>query len=199
MQQGPKYKICRRLGPGVFDKCQTPKFVASQAKKGMKKKGKQLSDYGVQMLEKQRVRFSYGISERQFRNYVDKAIETKGATAAVTLFEKLEMRLDNAVYRLGLASTRALARQMVSHGHFTVNGKRTKVPSHALVIGDTVAVREGSRGKALFLDLDKRLKQYTTPTWLSFDISKMEGKVLEKPKQTTEILNIPAVLEFYSR
>ncbi len=199
MQLGPKYKICRRLGPGVFDKCQTPKFVASQAKKGMKKKGKQLSDYGVQMLEKQRVRFSYGVSERQFRNYVDKAIDTKGTLATVTLFEKLEMRMDNVVYRLGLANTRSLARQMVSHGHFTVNGKRTKVPSHSVVIGDVVAVREGSRGKVLFLDLDKRLKAYATPTWLSFDIEKMAGTVKEKPKQTTEILNIPAVLEFYSR
>lgn len=199
MHNGPKFKICRRLGPGVYDKCQSPKFVASQAKKAPPKRGKTLSDFALQMIEKQRVRFSYGITERQFGNYVQKAIDTKGAPTAVTLFEKLEMRLDNVVYRLGLASSRALARQMVSHGHFVVNGTRTKVPSYALTIGDVVSVREGSKGKALFLDLDKKLKQYATPNWLSFNVEKMEGKVEQKPKQADEILNLPAVLEFYSR
>jgi small subunit ribosomal protein S4 len=119
---GPKYKICRRLGSGVFDQCQSPKFMLSEAKKTkVAKKGprKQVSEYGQQLGEKQKIRFSYGISEKQLGNYVEEATSSKGSVASEKLFELLETRLDNTIYRLGLASTRRLARQMASHGHFT--------------------------------------------------------------------------------
>ena len=129
---GPKYKICRRLGSGVFDQCQSQKFMLSEAKKTkVAKKGprKQVSEYGQQLNEKQKIRFSYGISEKQLGNYVEEATSSKGSVASEKLFELLETRLDNTIYRLGLASTRRLARQMASHGHFLVNGTKTNVPS----------------------------------------------------------------------
>ena len=128
MKIGPKYKIARRLGPAVFEKTQTQKFALSEARhaagKKRDKRSKALSDFGLQLIEKQRVRFSYGITERQLSNYVEKAIETKG-NPSENLFASLESRLDNVVYRMGIAHTRRLARQMVSHGHFVVYGKRT--------------------------------------------------------------------------
>src|SRR5436190_12065337 len=118
----PKFKICRRLGPGVYDKCQTVKFSASTGPAAGigGKRPKALSEYGAQLVEKQKIRFSYGISERQLSNYVEKASHIKGAGTAEKLYEGLESRLDNAVYRMGLAPTRRAARQMVSHGHFVV-------------------------------------------------------------------------------
>jgi len=198
MQARAKYKICRRLNAPVFEKCQTQKFVMSEGRRGRAKKPKQLSDYGLQMLEKQKIRFTYGVSEKQFSNYVKKATKKKG-NAALTLQESLETRLDNIVYRMGLASTRLLARQMVSHGHFMVNGKNTTTPSYDIRPGDVISVREGSKGKALFNDLEKKMQSYTIPNWLSFDAKTMTGKVLSAPKIDDAFLNFPAVLEFYAR
>ena len=196
-----KYKICRRLGPGVYEKCQTPKFVQSQARKTKRgdKRPKALSDFGTQLIEKQKVRFSYGMSEKQFSNYIKEALVTKGTPAAEALYQKLENRLDNVIYRLGIAHTRALARQMVSHGHFLVNGKRLTVPSHQVRIGDIISVREGSRGKALFFDIEKRLKSYSAPKWLTFDPAKITGTIQAVPKETEGFLNLNTVFEFYSR
>jgi small subunit ribosomal protein S4 len=196
----PKFKICRRLGPGVYDKCQTPKFTAA-APKGMMggKRPKAPTEYGAQLLEKQKIRFSYGISERQLSNYVKKASHIKGAGTAEKLFESLESRLDNAVYRMGLAPSRRGARQMVSHGHFIVNNHRVTVPSYELKSGDVVKIREGSKVSKLFENLGDKLKDYTAPTWVSFDAGSMEGKIVAKPKNTETFLDINAVLEFYSR
>lgn len=197
----PKFKICRRLGPGVYDKCQTPKFSAATAKGGFAgaKRPKALSEYGLQLIEKQKVRFSYGISERQLSNYVKKASQLKGAGTAEKFYENLESRLDNAVYRMGLAPTRRAARQMVSHGHFVVGNTRVTIPSYELKPGDVIKVREGSKGKPLFTGLAEKLKDYTAPAWISFDLDKMEGKVLAKPKNVETFLDLNAVLEFYSR
>src|SRR3989344_3371850 len=130
MLSKPKFKICRRLGSGVYDKCQTTKFSTS-SKGGMAsgKRPKAPSEYGAQLIEKQKIRFSYGISERQLSNYVKKASLMKGA-GAEKLYEELESRLDNVIYRMGLASTRRAARQMVSHGHFIVNDKKVTIPSY---------------------------------------------------------------------
>ena len=198
----PKYKICRRLGPGVYEKCQTQKFVMSQARHAGKKgdkRPKALSDYGTQFLEKQRIRFTYGVREKQFGNYIKKASEKKGGHSAQALFGMLETRLDNIIYRLGLANTRNLARQMVSHGHFLVNGKKTTVPSYHISEGDVITVREGSRKSVLFQGLDKKLKNYSVPAWLNFNIEKMEAKVTGTPENTEGFLNFSSVLEFYSR
>lgn len=201
MEKKPKYKIGRRLGAGVFDKCQTSKFVASSQRKAKSnnKRPKPLSEYGQQLIEKQKIRFSYGITERQLSNYVKEASSKKGGSIQERLFEMLEHRLDNVVYRLGLANSRRLARQMVSHGHIKVNNIRVTIPSYRVKIDDIVTPRDGSRTSALFANLPERLKAYKQPVWLSLDVNKIEGKVTAKPKNTEGFINLGSVLEFYSR
>jgi len=196
----PKFKICRRLGPGVYDKCQTSKF-ASSAKGPMAggRRPKAPTEYGAQLIEKQKVRFSYGISERQLSNYVKKVSHIKGAGTALKLYENLESRLDNVIYRMGLGSSRRATRQMVSHGHFVVNNHRVTIPSYELRAGDTVKIREGSKSKKIFENLTEKLKDYNGPGWVSFDLGSMEGKILNKPKNVETFLDLNAVLEFYSR
>ncbi|MEI8223618.1 MAG: 30S ribosomal protein S4 [bacterium] len=196
-----KYKLCRRLGAGIYEKCQTAKFAQSEpvAKKG--KKGGRRSDYGNQLIEKQKVRFMYGVREKQFSNYVEYAMEhaKKGLSPAELLFRKLEERLDNVIYRLGFANTRALARQMASHGHFTVNGKKLTIPSYAVKHGDVIAIREGSKSSALFKDAAVKLKSIKKPEWLTFDDAALTAKVSGDPKNPDPFLNFQVVIEFYSR
>ncbi len=202
MKKVKKYKIGRRLGAGVFEKCQTAKFVASEArhlKNSKNKRPKVLSGFALQFVEKQKVRFMYNISEKQFSNYVKEAVSTKGAIATEVLFELLETRLDNVVYRLGLAHTRRLSRQMTSHGHITVNGKKTTVPSLRVKVGDIIAVREGSKKSVMFADMAKKMKEYTIPNWLNFNVDTMSGKIAGKPKNIEGFLDLNTVLEFYSR
>mgnify|MGYP001580137404 CR=1 FL=1 len=200
MLSKPKFKIGRRLGAGVYDKCQTPKFAASSGKFGAgARRPKPLSEYGAQLIEKQKIRFSYGITERQLSNYVKKASHIKGAGTAEKFYESLESRLDNVVYRMGLAPSRRAARQMVSHGHFIVNTNKVTVPSFEVKVGDAVKIREGSKVKKIFSNLAERLKEYNPPSWLSFDVNKMEGAVLAKPKNVETFIDLNAVLEFYSR
>ncbi len=196
----PKFKICRRLGPGVYDKCQTAKF-ASSATKTLPggKRPKAPTEYGAQLMEKQKIRFSYGISERQLSNYVKKASHIKGAGTAEKLYESLESRLDNVIYKMGLGVSRRATRQMVSHGHFIVNDHRVTVPSYELKQGDVVKIREGSKAKKIFENLADKLKDYNAPSWVLFDTGAMEGKILAKPKNTETFLDLNAVLEFYSR
>jgi small subunit ribosomal protein S4 len=196
----PKFKIGRRLGAGVYDKCQTAKF-ASSATKSLPggKRPKALTEYGTQLIEKQKIRYSYGISERQLSNYVKKASIIKGAGTAQMLYEKLESRLDNVIYRMGLGSSRRATRQMVSHGHFIVNDHRVTVPSYEVKVGDVIKIREGSKSKKIFANLPERLKDYKAPTWVSFDLNNLEGRILAKPQNVETFLDINAVLEFYSR
>lgn len=197
----PKFKICRRLGPGVYDKCQTPKFSSASGKFGgpNARRPKAPSEYGTQLIEKQKIRFSYGITERQLSNYVKKASGGKGSHTAERFYEGLESRLDNAVYRMGLAASRRAARQMVSHGHFIVNDHKVTIPSYEVKQGDIIKIREGSKAKKIFDRLAEKLKDYNPPTWLSFDIDKTEGRILAKPKNVETFLDLNAVLEFYSR
>lgn len=198
---GPKYKICRRLGSGVFDQCQTQKFMVSEGKKSKSGKGpkKQLSEYATQLREKQKIRFSYGVSEKQLSNYVEKAVTAKGVNASEKLYELLETRLDNVIYRSGLAVTRRLARQMASHGHFLVNGVKTNVPSYHLNVGDKISVKEGSKSSVLFQDLDKKSEKFNIPAWLSLNADKLEVEVRGTPKKDDAFLDFNTVLEFYSR
>jgi len=196
----PKFKICRRLGPGVYDKCQTAKFSSSSKGGALgARRPKALSEYGTQLIEKQKVRLSYGINERQLSNYVKKATHIKGAGTAEKFYEELESRLDNIIYRMGLGASRRATRQMVSHGHFIVNDHKVTIPSYAVKVGDVIKIREGSKTSKLFENLEGRLKDYTAPAWMVFDIAKLEGKVLSKPKNTESFLDLNAVLEFYSR
>jgi small subunit ribosomal protein S4 len=202
MKVGAKYKMCRRLGSGVFEKCQSPKFAQSETMKSRGTKGKRpkaLSDYGMQLIEKQKVRFSYGITERQLGNYVDKATHAKGVSTVDKLYEELESRLDNVVYRLGFAHTRRFARQLVSHGHFTVNGRKSTIPSQHIHVGDIIAVREGSRKSSVFTEFNEKIKNYTWPKWLKMTPESLQAEMVAKPKNEEQFLQLDTVLEFYSR
>src|SRR3989344_1172477 len=199
---GPKYKIARRLGAPIFEKTQTQKYALHLERKG-KKRGfsKQKSEFGIQMNEKQKARFTYGLSERQFSNYVKEALLKKGANASSVIFEFLEMRIDNVVYRLGFAKTRLGARQMVSHGHITVNGKRINTPSRRVSVGDKVGIREASVGKPLFANLDERIKNITIPSWIKLDSGRKTAEIQGKPvlQPAENMFDLNAVIEFYSR
>ena len=196
----PKFKICRKLGPGVYDKCQTSKFSAASGKFGPgSRRPKALSEYGTQLVEKQKIRFSYGITERQLSNYIKKASQVKGAGTAEKFYEELESRLDSVIYRMGLSSSRRGSRQMVSHGHFVVNNHKVTIPSYEVKVGDVIKIREGSKTKKIFDNMAEKLKDYKAPNWLTFDVTKMEGKISAKPKNTETFLDLNAVLEFYSR
>ena len=211
MKIGPKYKICRRLGSRVFGKCETTKFsisgapVGQKGGKGSAKRGrpKALSEYGSQLLEKQKARYAYGLKAHQFANYVKalRAHSAKNSTPVTQLYQSLESRLDNVVFRLGIAKTRLAARQLVSHGHITVNGRKLNIPSYRVQVGETVAIRPGSRERGVFKNLDERLKDYREPEWLLFDLAKREGVVKALPQTGAADLdiNFGAILEFYSR
>lgn len=204
MKIGPKYKIAKRLGASVFEKTQTQKFAIAEERAARNKKGRRhnQTEFGKQLLEKQKVRMTYGLSEKQFSNYVETANKTHGKPPAETLHRLLEMRLDNIVYRLGLAPTRRAARQMVSHGHLTINGVKTTIPSRAMKVGDTIAIRSGSKNAVLFENFAEKFNERPTlSSWLTWDVKKMEGGMQEVP---TEEAASPAgdlimVLSFYSR
>lgn len=196
-----KYKIAKRLGASIFEKTQTQKFALSEARsKKERRGGRAASDYGRQLLEKQRVRFTYGITEKQLAAYAEKAYDAVNPSEA--LHRTLEERLDSVMYRTGFATTRRAARQMVSHGHITVNGTRVTVPSHRVKKGDTIAVREGSRSSALFSHLsDPEVGARALPSWVKVDFSLMRVEITGNPACAPgEVgLDYPAVFEFYSR
>lgn len=201
MKIGPKFKIAKRLGAPIFEKTQTQKFALSESRRGRtKKRMGNMSDYKRQLLEKQKMRFSYGLSEKQLRRYVDEAM-AKSHQPMSQLMERLEARLDNTAYRLGLAKTRQQARQMVSHGHITVNGKRMTTPSYAVRIGDTVAIREGSKGIGLLQNIQEEHSAQSVPAWLKFDLKNLSAEVLNRPTyEPSETMFDPEqVLEYYSR
>ncbi len=201
MITGPRYKIARRLGPSVFEKTQTQKFALRAGAKKGKPKRLSGSDFGLQLLEKQKARVTYGLNERQFKNLVEKIIAKRLANTGEALIQALEMRLDNAVYRLGLASTRQAARQLVSHGHIDVDGKRVTVPSYALSIGDTISIREGSLKKGVFQNLAEKLKEARVPSWLSYAAAKHQAKVEGKPKiAPNEVsFDLSQIIQYYSK
>ncbi|MDP2651769.1 MAG: 30S ribosomal protein S4 [bacterium] len=204
MKTGPRYKLAKRLGASVFEKAQTQKFALSADRSAKNKKrgrGRQ-SEYSKQMLEKQKVRVTYGVQERQFRNYVNKALASTHTMKPVErLHELLELRLDNVIWRLGLASTRRGARQMVAHGHVLVNGKKSRVPSQALSVGDTVAIRDGSKEHGVLVGFAERFHERPLPSWLLWDPKKMEGSVKERPTAASAdpAGDLVMVLSFYTR
>jgi len=206
MKTQPTYKVCRRLGAGLFDKCQTQKYTLSEARHEKGRRGgrrRNISDFGKQLLEKQRVRFAYGISERQLRRIVEEAfrVATLGADPVARMIEELECRLDNAVYRAGLASTRRAARQLVSHGHVEVNGTRTTVPSYTVKEGDTFTLRARTSKLPIMEHIKEHLSNATAPVWLAFDAKQFTAKVTARPTaDNTEMVgDVRAILEYYSR
>ncbi|PIT91407.1 30S ribosomal protein S4 [Candidatus Kaiserbacteria bacterium CG10_big_fil_rev_8_21_14_0_10_49_17] len=199
-----KYKIAKRLGAEVFEKTQSQKFALSEARRKNARTGRRpraLSDFGRQLLEKQKVRYTYGISEKQLTRYVTEALKTRGTDPLTTLYRKLEMRLDSVVYRLGLAPTRRMARQLVSHGHICVNGRKVTIPSYSTRTGETITVRSGSAQKTVFAGLHERLADYSAPSWVSFDAKKLTGSVKELPQYSAPDthFDLTQVLEYYSR
>lgn len=202
MKIGPKFKIAKRLGAPIFEKTQSQKFSLSEGRTGRtsKRRPGQMSDYKRQLIEKQKMRFTYGITEKQLRRYVDEAL-LKSQQPVQNLFDRLETRLDNVVYRLGIAKTRRLARQMVSHGHIVLNGKRMSIPSHKVKANDVISVREGSKQSVLFIGLTEAHEGASVPAWLSMDIKKLEGKVTGSPSfdQAQSLFDPEQVFEYYSR
>jgi small subunit ribosomal protein S4 len=196
-----KYKIAKRLGAGIFEQTQTQKFALSETRSPKKPPRRGGSDYGRQLLEKQRVRFTYGLSERQLSNYAKKAYEQPDP--GVALHRMLEMRADSIAYRSGMAPTRRAARQLVSHGHIIVNGVRTTTPSQHVKKGDIITIREGSRRSPLFTRFAEEEKgsTRTIPQWLSFDVSALKVEVLGEPAYTPSetALDYTTLFEFYSR
>jgi len=197
----PKYKTARRLGANIFDKTQTQKFANKEAQKKVEKRPRPKSDFGLQMLEKQKAKAIYGVSERMFAKYVKSILDKAGANSPEELIFILESRLDNVVYRLGLASSRQASRQMVSHGHIKVNGVKITVPSYRVSLGDIITIRESSAKKGIFTNIDEKLKDFTCPSWLTFNIAKKEAKVQGAPKLASLESNFDptAILNFYSR
>ena len=197
---GPTTKISRRYGVELFgiSKAFTRRpFPPGQhgARAGRKKK----SDYGVMLAEKQKLRYMYGVLEGQFRRYYHEASRRRGVTGDI-LLQLLEQRLDNVVYRLNFANTRAAARQMVSHGHVRVNGKKVNIPSYHCKPGDVVSVAAKARSQALanrFVDLTT---DATTPEWLEVDTAKLTAKVLRVPtvEEIAPVVNVQLIVEFYS-
>ncbi len=200
-----KYKIARRLGYPVFEKTQTQKFTLALARRGGQKKAggkrpKQASDYGKQLTEKQKVRYTYLLGERQLKKYVSGVLLKRGVKQDEKLYEILESRLDSAAYRLGFGPTRLAVKQLVSHGHLCVNDRRVNVPSFQLKVGDRISIREGSKSKKVFIPLDERLKDYTAPSWLTLDPVKKEGVLRVVPNlEPGSGLDFNTVLEFYKR
>ena len=203
---GPVCKLCRREGVKLFlkgDKCLTKCTLERRSSKpgqhGASRARKE-SGYAKQLREKQRVRRTYGVLERQFRKHFGAAARRPGKTSE-NLLQILEMRLDNLVYRLGFADSRAQARQIVNHGHFAVNGRKTDIPSFIAKPNDVITVRDRSKGLEYFKTRALLLAQKGVPTWLSLDINAMSGRVVSIPSRTD--LELPfdeqMVVEFYQR
>lgn len=197
-------KICRRLGESICgrEKCAFKKRPYPPGKLISEKKHRStVTDYGRQLREKQKVRHTYGVSEKQFSNYVKESSAKRGVNPAEFLFEALESRLDNAVFRAGFVTSRSISRQIVSHGHITVNGRRSNIASRRMKVGDVIAIRPGSMNTKLFEGLSEKMKALVAPSWIKLDADKMTATVQGQPKagQAELSFNLTSVIEFYSR
>lgn len=206
---GPREKIERRIGEKLYlkgERSYSPKSSATKkpyppgihGKKGSRK----LSEYGQQLKAKQKVKNIYRMLEKQFKSYIKSAVVSKKDPYDAIL-RKLEGRLDNAVFRIGIAQSRDQARQIVGHGHITVNGKKINIPSYEIKTGDTIAVKENSKKTSFFSTLMPQwLKGYDAPAWISLDKDKMSAKINSLPtlvESGIQIKDLQAIIEFYSR
>ena len=202
---GPSCRLCRREGQKLFlkgercysGKCAVDRRTYAPGQHGQNRKGK-LSNYGLQLREKQKAKRFYGVLETQFRNYFEKAAKKKGVTGE-NLLVFLETRLDNVVFRMGFASSRKEARQLVNHNHFTVNGKKVNIPSYQVEAGDVIRVKEKSTSSPKFKEIKDMA--ISTPAWIVVDTDKLEGKVLALPRR--EEIDTPVaehlIVELYSK
>jgi len=204
---GPVCRLCRREGMKLFlkgercytEKCAIEKRNFAPGQHGKTRKAK-LAGYGLQLREKQKVKRIYGVLEDQFRRYFEAAERTRGITGE-TLLQLLERRLDNVIYRLGLSTSRAQARQLVRHGHFLINGKKVDIPSYSLKQGDVVTVLGRSQKNTTIEHAMQEVKGRGIPEWLSFDAAALAGRVASLP--TREQINLPVqeqlIVELYSK
>ena len=205
--QGARCRMCRRAGMKLFikgarcytDKCAIERRSYAPGEHGKTRRIKE-TNYGVQLREKQKVRRMYGVLERQFRNYFEKAAESKGVTGEV-LLQMLERRLDNVVYRLGFAVNRNQARQLVRHGHFVVNDQKVDIPSFLVRPGDEVLVRERSRKLSVISNSLEARKGQTAPAWLELSPERLGGRVLSVPTRDSipTPVNEQLIVELYSK
>lgn len=203
----PSCKLCRREGEKLFlkgERCYTAKCAIVKRKfvpgvHGVQRQPR-LTEYGQQLRAKQKAKRTYGIMERQFINYYKKAV-AKPEDSEQALKRLLEMRLDNVVYRLGFAVSRALARQLITHGHITVNSEKLDIPSCQIKVGDVVAISSFSKDLAPFKGLDEKLKTHQLPSWLGLDKEMKSGKVLSLPssEDMRDTIEAKQIIEFYSR
>lgn len=195
---------CRREGQKLFlkgDRCTSKKCAIDRRSQPPGQHGagrKKSSEYSLQLREKQKAKRAYGLLEKQFRAYYEEAERMKGVTGE-NMLALLEKRLDNVVYRMGIGSSRAQARQIVNHGHITVNGKTVDVPSFQVKVGDEIAIKENKADNALFKEL--RGARITMPKWVQFDTESFKGKVIDSPKREDIDLNIneQLIIELYSK
>ena len=209
MRAQPKCKICRRLGTKLFlkgEKCLSPKcpMVKRPYPPGFqRKKRKVVSEYGKQLEEKQKLKNWYNLKEYQFKRYVKEVLEKRGKVedAQDLLIKKLEKRLDNVVFRLGFASSRSQARQLITHGHFLVNKKKVNIPSYQVKIGDKIEIKASSKKKVVFQNLPLTLKKYQPPSWLKLDVKSLKGEVIAEPslEEAMPPAEVSAIFEYYSR
>jgi len=205
-----KCKICRRLGEKLFlkgercisQKCAMIRRAYVPGQKG-KRRPRQSSEYGKELQEKQKLKKWYNLGEKQFKNYVKKVLAKRGKIedASAFLIQNLELRFDNVIFRLGFASSRVKARQMVSHSLFLLNGKTMDTPSHQLEKEDVISIKPSKVKKTIFQNLKSVLKKYKTPSWLKLDAEKMEGKIVGEPtlEEALPPVEISAIFEYYSR
>ncbi len=204
---GPVCKLCRREGVKLMlkgDRCMSNKcaFERRPSIPGMHggKRPRKQSDYGEQLRMKQRARRTYGVLEKQFRKHYAEAQRSPGATGE-RLLQTLELRLDNIVYRLGFGDSRAQARQIVRHGHFTVNGRATNIPSFLTKAGDVIAVKESSRNKEYFKTVTEIISKHQIPGWLNLDPKNLSGRIVNVPvrSEMDTLIDEQLIVEFYSR
>ncbi|MDP3741498.1 MAG: 30S ribosomal protein S4 [bacterium] len=197
---GPKTRLARRIGEPLRDK--DVKFLVKRnyppGMHGQRRSRK--SEYGIQLSEKQKAKWTYDVSEKQFRNYVEAATRERGVTG-LALLELLELRLDNVVYRLGFAPSRAAARQLVSHGFVTVNGKKVNVPSYHVKIGDEIGINKNKQASKYIQRLMLTLKEHKPQDWVSLQAQALLGKVLSAPtrENTGSTVQMELIIEHYSR
>jgi len=200
---GPKNKIARRFGVNLGLKSNPAKVARRLSQMpgvhGPRKRGGASSTFGKQLAEKQKAKYIYGIRERQLRGYVNEANRREG-DSGVNLQLILETRFDNVIYRLGFANTRAQARQLVSHGMFTLNGKKMNIPSHLVKVGDTIELKENKAKKRFFDGIEERLGAAQLPSWLTVDPKKKVGKVTSQPteKDFDRTFDVKLIIEYYS-
>ena len=203
---GPVCKLCRREGKKLYlkgDRCYTPKCAMERRPYAPGQHGQRrtkVSEYGLQLREKQKARRIYGVLEKPFRHYYEEASRQKGITGE-NLLRLCERRMDNVVFRLGFASSRNEARQLVLHGHFSLNGRKASIPSMLVKANDVIAVKEKSMASAKFKELTETAKQKNTPVWLQADAEKMSGVVLSLPSRDQIDTDVAEqlIVELYSK